>query len=85
VARKNKTNRLWSPSPSKSKPTISVIERGDPEEDRAGLPFGFGRVLVEEEQRAIALGKHWLEEYAGMSRRQARGDGWDEHMEALTS
>ncbi len=52
MARKNKTNQLWDPSPANgSRPSIGVIERGDPKDNRVGVLFGFGRVLFEPQQR----------------------------------
>jgi hypothetical protein len=83
MARRVRTQRLWSPGRVGSQATISVIERGDPEDDRTGLPFGFSRVLVEEERAAMALGQRFLEEYNRMN--TPSSDGWDEHAEALSS
>ena len=45
--------RLWRP-PSNGRSTIQVIERGDPADDRTGLPFGFSRALVEHDPQPSA-------------------------------
>ncbi len=76
MARKCKTNELWTPDAVKSASSISVIERGDPKDDRQGVPFGFGRVLFEEQQHAIAMGRLWLDEYERLMR--PKTDGWED-------
>lgn len=40
-------SRIWDQDYSYSRTGISVIERGDPADDRAGVPFGFSRALLE--------------------------------------
>lgn len=58
--RRNPTERLWEPSSGSGRPTIAVIDRGDPASDRAGVPFGFGRVLVDL-NKVRAAEAAWLE------------------------
>lgn len=59
-----------------------MIEPGDPDENRRGVPFGFSRVLVEEEQAAIALGQRYLDEWKRLN--EPPSNGWIEHGEALS-
>jgi hypothetical protein len=50
MARKCQTNKLWDPPAAANRPTITVTERGKPEDDRQGVQFGFGRELNSQPQ-----------------------------------
>lgn len=39
---------LWDPWRASTPAALAIIERGKPENDRAGVPFGFGRALADD-------------------------------------
>jgi hypothetical protein len=47
VANHGKPGRIWQQSHSYERTGMQVIERGPKEDDRAGVPFGFSRALLE--------------------------------------
>lgn len=58
MSRRHPGVRRWHPPNPGSKSTIAVIERGDPKDDRPGLPFGFARALVDEQHERDGWSEH---------------------------